>query len=112
MDEEKKDETRKTKGISPASKIKRSFGRENLPSPRRAINQKNKDRVAPMDSKNPLLASNVTGIYGIKKNNTPNIVTRRVIKDNLLKNSTFFVSIILIRLINNNTIIPNNSIKY
>ena len=92
-DDEKIDEARKTNGIIPPNIIKRSLGILNLPSPSLDINQRNNESVAPIDIKNPLLASNVIGVKGIKKNSETNKVTRRVNNDNLLKNSTFLDSI-------------------
>ncbi len=95
-DEEKKEEIRKTRGINSANKINLSLGITNLPSPNLETNQKNNDRVAPIDSKNPLLASRVTGVYGKKKNRQANNVNNKDTNDNLLKNSTFFDSIFYI----------------
>lgn len=60
-DDEKNDEIRKTRGIRPANRIILSLGTENLPSPSRAISQKNKASVMPIEMRNPLLASRVTG---------------------------------------------------
>ena len=57
------------------------------------MSQKSIESVAPIDMKNPLLASRVTGVLGIKKNKGMNIVTRRVINESFLKKSTFFDSI-------------------
>jgi hypothetical protein len=93
IEEEKKDAIKKTRGIAAANKINLSFGTTNFPSPSLEISQKNRERVAPTDNKNPLLASKVTGVYGIKKNKTANNVNKSVTNDNLLKNSTFFDSI-------------------
>ena len=59
-DEEKKDEIKKMIGIANAKRINLSFGMTNLPSPNLEINQKNSERVAPMEIRNPLLASSVT----------------------------------------------------
>jgi hypothetical protein len=61
-DEEKKDEIKKTKGIAIPNRINLSLGIKNLPSPSLEINQKNSERVAPTDKRNPLLASRVTGV--------------------------------------------------
>ena len=68
-DDEKNEEIKKTIGISPANKINLSLGITNFPSPRRAMSQKKRDRVDPMERRKPLLASRVTGTYGMKKNN-------------------------------------------
>lgn len=108
LDEEKSDAHKKTIGINAPNKIILSFGIENFPSPKRAMSQKNTARVIPTDTKNPLLASSVTGINGMKKNNERKIVPRRVVNDNLLKNSTVFDSIFLNCANNNVLIIPNN----
>lgn len=59
-DEEKNDEIRKTNGIAPANKINLSLGKINLPSPSRETNQKKRESVAPIERRNPLLASRVT----------------------------------------------------
>ncbi|OGJ05947.1 hypothetical protein A2387_02625 [Candidatus Nomurabacteria bacterium RIFOXYB1_FULL_36_10] len=60
-EEEKKDDIKNISGIAPAKRINLSFGTVNLPSPSRAINQKKTERVVPTESRNPLLASSVTG---------------------------------------------------
>ncbi|MDD3662367.1 MAG: hypothetical protein PHT84_00690, partial [Candidatus Pacebacteria bacterium] len=56
----------------------------------------NNERVTPIEIKNPLPASRVTGEKGMKKKNETNKVAKSVNNDNLLKNNTFFDSIILI----------------
>jgi hypothetical protein len=61
LEEEKKDESKNTTGIAAPATISLSFGKENLPSPSLAINQKNRASVAPTEIRNPLLASSVTG---------------------------------------------------
>jgi hypothetical protein len=95
-DEEKNDEIKNTTGIAKATNRILSFGTTNLPSPSLEISQKKTDSVAPTDNKNPLLASSVTGVYGMKKKRLTNKVNKRVTNDNLLKNSTFFDSIFFI----------------
>ncbi len=95
-DEEKKEDNKNTRGINPAARINLSLGNINFPSPNLAINQKNTESVVPTDNKKPLLAANVTGINGIKKNKDKNNVDNNVKNDNLLKNSTFFDSIFII----------------
>ena len=75
-----------------ANRINLSFGITNLPSPSLEINQKNNERVAPTDRRNPLLASRVTKEYGIKKKRLVNKVSKRIMNDNLLKKATFFDS--------------------
>ena len=77
-DGEKNDEIKNTSGIAPANNIKRSLGNTNLPSPSLAISQKKIERVVPIESKNPLLASRVTGEKGMKKNKETNIVASNV----------------------------------
>ena len=93
-DDEKSDAIRKTNGINPANRINLSLGTTNFPSPSRAMSQKNSASVTPTETKNPLLASSVTGTYGIKKNSDKNSVPRSVVNDSLLKNSTVFDSIL------------------
>jgi hypothetical protein len=95
-EDEKNDEKRKTAGIAKANKTNLSLGITNFPSPSLDTNQKNSERVTPTDNRNPLLASSVTGVKGIKKNRDANKVNIRVTNDNLLKNSTFFDSIFYI----------------
>ena len=94
LDEEKNDANKNTTGIAAAARIILSFGIENLPSPSLAMSQKKRAKVAPVDIRKPLLASNVTGTKGIKKNNESIKVTNNIENDSLLKNSTFFDSII------------------
>lgn len=96
IDEEKKEEIKKTRGMSPANNINLSLGITNLPSPSLETSQKNRDKVTPIDSKNPFPASRVIGIQGKKKNGVINIVNNKDANDNLLKNSTFFDSIFYI----------------
>ena len=60
-EDEKKEEIKNIRGMTPAKRINLSFGITNLPSPSLEINQKKTDRVVPTESKNPLLASSVTG---------------------------------------------------
>ena len=60
-EEEKNDEIKKTKGIAIANSNNLSFGITNFPSPSLDINQKKIERVTPIEIKNPLLASKVTG---------------------------------------------------
>ena len=66
----------------------------NFPSPSLAISQKNSASVTPTETRNPLLASRVTGVYGIKKNKDKKQVASKVVNDNLLKKDTFFDSIV------------------
>jgi hypothetical protein len=61
-EEEKSEAIKKTKEITPPNRINLSFGIKNLPSPNLDINQKKRARVAPIDMRNPLLASSVTGL--------------------------------------------------
>ena len=92
-EEENRDEIRKTTGIIAPNSINLSFGILNFPSPRRAINQKNRERVAPIEIRNPLLASRVIGVNGIKKNRETKKVTNNVRNESLLKNLIFLGSI-------------------
>jgi len=93
-DGEKNEDIRKTNGIIPANRIILSFGTVNFPSPRRDINQKNTDKVIPINIRKPLLADRLMGTNGIKKKIETNKVEINVINDKLLKNSIFFDSII------------------
>ena len=93
-DEEKNDEIRKTNGIIPANKNILSLDITNFPSPKRDINQKNIDKVIPINTRKPLLADKLMGTNGIKKKIETNKVEIKVINDKLLKNSIFFDSII------------------
>jgi hypothetical protein len=111
-DEENRDATKKTNGMTPAKRINLSRGIVNFPSPNLATSQKNRDIVNPTDIRKPLLASRVTGMYGIKKNKEPNNVANKVTNDNLLKNNTFFDSIGFCVIYNNVFIIPNRHKKY
>jgi len=94
-DEEKNEAIKKIIGIIAPNIINLSFGIRNFPSPSRAINQKNKDKVEPIETKKPLLASSVIGVNGRKKKKERNRVTRSVRNDNLLKNFIFLGSIYL-----------------
>ena len=113
-EEEKNDAIKNETGIIAPKRSTLSFGTENFPSPRRAISQKNTDKVMPTEIRNPLLASKLTGAKGTKKKIDPQIVVNNNTNDNLLKNSTLFdfmfISFIMIG--NNYFIIANNSPKY
>lgn len=94
-DKEKKDEIKNITGISKAKNIILSFGMENLPSIRQAINQKNRDIITPIETKNPLLTSRPTDRYGKKKNIEKNKVDNRDQNDILLNIFIFFDCIVL-----------------
>ena len=61
IEEEKNEDIKNTSGITAAANINLSFGKTNFPSPSLAINQKKTESVVPIESRNPLLASRVTG---------------------------------------------------
>lgn len=86
--------------MASANKINLSLGTTNLPSPNLEINQKNRESVAPTDKRNPLLASSVTEVNGMKKKRLKNKVNKRVKNDNLVKKATFFDSMIFYNLNN------------
>jgi hypothetical protein len=92
-DEEKNEAIKKTSGIAPAKSMSLSLGKVNFPSPNLAMSQKNIERVVPTERRKPLLASRVTGTYGMKKNKHRNKVANNVTNDNLLKNLILFDSI-------------------
>ena len=54
-EEEKREDKRNTAGIKEAYKTIRSDGILIFPSPKEATNQKNKEVVAPIDNRKPLL---------------------------------------------------------
>jgi len=96
LEEEKKDESKNTTGIAAPAINSLSFGKENLPSPSLAISQKNRARVAPTEIRNPLLASRVTGTYGMKKNIDINTVAKNITANATITGNNFFKVSILI----------------